>query len=52
MTTVVPVRRSQIQAARLLVKLAGGEDKVEPIIARIANVGNSANGSGPAPSTR
>ena len=39
MTTIVPVKRSQIEAARLLVKLAGGADKVEPIIAKIANTG-------------
>lgn len=36
MTTIVRVKRSQVQAAQLLIKLAGGADKVEPIIARIA----------------
>lgn len=41
MTTIVRVKRSQVQAAQLLVKLAGGEDKVEPIIARIANAAPS-----------
>ncbi len=36
MSTVVRVSRDQVESARLLVKLAGGPDKVEPVIARIA----------------
>ena len=36
MTQVVRVSRDQVESARLLVKLSGGADKVEPIIARIA----------------
>lgn len=36
MTQVVRVSRDQVESARLLVKLAGGADKVEPIIAKIA----------------
>ena len=36
MTQVVKVSREQVESARLLVKWAGGADKVEPIIARIA----------------
>ena len=36
MTQVVRVSRDQVESARLLVKLSGGVDKVEPIIARIA----------------
>ncbi len=34
---VVRVSRDQISAARALIHMAGGEDKVDPIIARIAN---------------
>jgi hypothetical protein len=36
MTQIVRVSRDQVESARLLVKWAGGADKVEPIIARIA----------------
>ncbi len=36
MTQIVRVSRDQVESARLLVKLSGGADKVEPIIARIA----------------
>jgi hypothetical protein len=36
MTQIVRVSRDQVESARLLVKWAGGADKVDPIIARIA----------------
>ena len=36
MTQIVRVNRDQVESARLLVKWAGGADKVDPIIARIA----------------
>lgn len=36
MTQVVRVTREQVESAQLLVKWAGGTDKVEPIIAKIA----------------
>ncbi len=37
MTQIVRVSRDQVESARLLVKWAGGADKVDPIIARIAS---------------
>lgn len=37
MTEVLRVTRDQVESARLLIKLSGGEDKVEPLIARIAH---------------
>lgn len=36
MTQIVRVSREQVESARLLVKWAGGPDKVEPLIAKIA----------------
>lgn len=33
---VVKVTRDQIQSARALIDFAGGEDKVDPVIVRIA----------------
>lgn len=36
MTQTVRVSRDQVESARLLVKLSGGTDKVDPLIARIA----------------
>ena len=36
MTHIVRVSRDQVESAQLLVKLSGGADKVDPIIARIA----------------
>ncbi|KGN36836.1 hypothetical protein [Knoellia subterranea] len=33
---VVKVTRDQIQSARALIEFAGGEDKVDPVIVRIA----------------
>jgi hypothetical protein len=52
MTRVVRVTRDQIESARLLIKISGGEDKVDPVFVKIANAqpaqGNGANGnSGP-----
>ena len=34
---IVKVSRDQIQSARALIRLSGGEDKVDPVIVRIAN---------------
>lgn len=39
MTQVWNVSREQIEAARLLIKISGGEDKVEPLIVKVANAG-------------
>ncbi|MBN9609587.1 MAG: hypothetical protein BGO26_12410 [Actinobacteria bacterium 69-20] len=39
---VVRVSRDQISAARALIHMAGGEDKVDPIIAKIANAESGA----------
>jgi hypothetical protein len=49
MTRVVRVSRDQIESARLLIKISGGEDKVDPVFVKIANAqpaqGNGANGN-------
>ncbi len=37
MTRTVRVNREQIESARLLIKISGGEDKVDPIIVKIAH---------------
>jgi hypothetical protein len=34
---VVKVSRDQIQSARALIRLSGGEDKVDPVIVKIAH---------------
>ena len=34
---VVKVTRDQVHSARALIRLSGGEDKVDPVIVRIAN---------------
>lgn len=34
---VVKVNRDQIQSARALIDFAGGEDKVDPVIVKIAH---------------
>lgn len=36
MTRTVRVSREQVESARLLVEIAGGLDKVDPLIAKIA----------------
>lgn len=48
MTQTVRVSRDQVESAQLLVKLAGGADKVEPIIARIAAATQAAEQPRPA----
>jgi hypothetical protein len=49
MTRVVRVTRDQVESARLLIKISGGEDKVDPVFVKIANAqpapGNSGNGT-------
>ena len=47
MRTEVRVSREQIEAARLLVKLSGGADNVEPVIVKIANATPAAGGRYP-----
>jgi hypothetical protein len=37
MTRIVRVTRDQIESARLLIKISGGEDKVDPVFVKIAN---------------
>lgn len=34
---VIKVSRDQIESARALIELAGGEDKVDPLYVKIAN---------------
>jgi hypothetical protein len=35
--TTIHVTSDQVDAARTLIKIAGGEDKVDPVIVRIAH---------------
>jgi hypothetical protein len=37
MSEVLRVTRDQVESARLLIKLSGGEAHVEPLIVKIAN---------------
>lgn len=37
MSRIVRVSRDQIESARLLIKISGGEDKVDPVFVKIAN---------------
>ncbi len=34
---VIKVSRDQIQSAKALIRLSGGEDRVDPVIVKIAN---------------
>jgi hypothetical protein len=34
---IVKVSRDQVHSARMLIKLMGGEDKVEPVVVNIAH---------------
>ena len=49
MTRVVRVTRDQVESARLLIKISGGEDKVDPVFVKIANAqpaqANGGNGT-------
>lgn len=38
-TRIVKVSRDQVTAARALIELRGGADKVDPLIAKIAQAG-------------
>jgi hypothetical protein len=45
MTRIVRVTRDQVESARLLIKISGGEDKVDPVFVKIANA-QPAQGNG------
>ena len=42
--TTIHVTSDQVDAARTLIKIAGGEDKVDPVIVRIANAEKTQRG--------
>ena len=43
--STIHVTADQVDAARTLIKIAGGEDKVDPVIVRIAHAAKAAPAS-------